>query len=146
MIPRKPYGKMIEVLPILCVDIIVINQSGEYLLVKRENEPRKGQWWVIGGRIIKGETARRAAHRKLREEAAMDAAALIPVGYYEALAQKNPFGLAYPLHALSIVFFAALPDRQRIRLDRQSSAWKFSRKLPAAFKVKPFFNGCVPHP
>lgn len=41
LIPADEYARIIEVLPILCVDVIVQNSKGEYLLVKRANEPLK---------------------------------------------------------------------------------------------------------
>ena len=39
LIPIKEYSRIIEVLPILCVDVAVQNSKGEYLLVRRTNEP-----------------------------------------------------------------------------------------------------------
>ena len=38
-------------LPILCVDLIIQNSEGEFLLVKRDNHPIKGYDWVPGGRM-----------------------------------------------------------------------------------------------
>jgi len=55
-IKTETYNQIIEVLPILCVDVIIQNKDGEYLLIKRANEPKVGCWWVIGGRVHKGET------------------------------------------------------------------------------------------
>jgi len=56
-------------MPILCVDVILRNRKGEYLLLKRLNEPKKGRWWPVGGRVSGGELTA-AARRKVREEAA----------------------------------------------------------------------------
>lgn len=138
MIPTGQYTQIIEVLPILCVDVVITNPCGEYLLIKRANQPRKGQWWVIGGRLLKGETLEQAVVRKVWEETSLKVESVQPIGYYEAVSQENPFGLATPLHAVSVVFSALVDDGQQIRLDDQSSDWKYTRELPADFRVKSF--------
>jgi len=138
VIPTERYQQIIEVLPILCVDVVITNMRGEYLLVKRANEPRKGEWWVIGGRLLKGETLEGAAVRKVREETSLKVETVHPIGYYEAVSQENPFGLAPRLHAVSVVFSTAVDDGQPIRLDDQSLDWKYSKELPADFHIKSF--------
>ncbi len=138
MIPAEQYKQIIEVLPILCVDIVIKNTRGEYLLIKRANEPRKGQWWVIGGRLLKGETLEEAVVRKVWEETSLNVEAVHPIGYYEAVSQENPFGLAPRLHAVSVVFSTVVDDGQQIRLDEQSIDWKYARELPADFHIKSF--------
>jgi colanic acid biosynthesis protein WcaH len=133
MIPVEQYSQIIEILPILCVDIVVTNSRGEYLLVKRANEPRKGQWWVIGGRVLKGETLERAAMRKIGEEVSLDVERVHPLGYYEAVSQENPFGCGARMHAVSIVFSARVDEFSSITLDGQSTEWKYSPELPPDF-------------
>ena len=141
MIPTEQYKQIIEVLPILCVDVVITNTKGEYLLIKRANEPRKGQWWVIGGRLLKGETLEEAVVRKVREETSLNVEAAYPIGYYEAVSQENPFGVAPRLHAVSVVFSTVVDDGQQISLDDQSTDWKYSKELPADFHVKSFESG-----
>ena len=138
MIPAEQYQQIIEVLPILCVDVIIMNTRGEYLLIKRAKEPRKGEWWVIGGRAHKGETLEQAVVRKVLEETSLRVEDMRPIGYYEALSQENPFGLATRLHAVSVVFLTVVDDGQPIRLDDQSLDWKYSKELPADFRFEPF--------
>jgi len=138
MIPTEQYNQIIEVLPILCVDVVITNTGGEYLLIKRANQPRKGQWWVIGGRLLKGETLEEAVVRKVLEETSLRVEAVSPIGYYEALSQENPFGLAPCLHAVSVVFSAVVDGGQPIRLDDQSLDWRYAKELPAEFRFKPF--------
>jgi colanic acid biosynthesis protein WcaH len=141
VIPAEQYQHIITVLPILCVDVVVKNARGEYLLIKRANEPRQGQWWVIGGRLLKGETLEEAVVRKVREETSLKVGGLHPIGYYEAVSQENPFGLAPRLHAVSVVFSTVVDDGQQIRLDDQSLDWKYSKERPADFCFKPFGDG-----
>ncbi|MCK4791163.1 MAG: NUDIX domain-containing protein [Desulfobacteraceae bacterium] len=138
IIPIEQYERIIDVLPILCVDIVVKNSTGEYLLIKRANEPLKGNWWVIGGRVLKGETLKQAAVRKVKEETFLDVDAVFPIGYYEDTVEANPFGLASRLHSVSVVFSASVDDHQQIKLDYQSTDWKYSKVLPANFHIKSF--------
>ena len=139
MIPAEEYKKIMKVLPILCVDIVVKNAAGQYLLIRRANEPLKDQWWVIGGRVLKGETLEQAAIRKVKEETSLDVDAIFPIGYYEDAAEVNPFGLGAPLHSVSVVFSARVDDHQEIRLDYQSIDWKYSKVLPVNFYIKSFY-------
>jgi len=136
MIPEKQYISIIEVLPILCVDIIIQNRSGEYLLIQRGREPLKGEWWVIGGRVLKGETLEEGAVRKIKEESNLSISEVNFVGYYEDTSEVNPFGESMPLHSVSMVFSATYPDDQNIKLDYQSLNWKFSKVLPEKFILK----------
>ena len=138
LIPTEQYTQIIEVLPILCVDVVVQNSRGEYLLIKRANEPRKDQWWVIGGRVLKGETLEEAALRKVSEETALKVETMQPFGYYEAVAQANPFGLPSQYHAVSVVFLTVVHNCQPVRLDSQSVEWKFAKKLPSDFRIRLF--------
>ena len=135
MIPKEQYTKIIEVLPVLCVDIIIQNPQGEFLLIKRANEPLKDQWWVIGGRVLKGETLKQAAIRKIEEEVGLEATDVKLVGYYEDAFETNPFGLNTPLHSVSVVFLTVIDDHQHIKLDSQSSDWKYSKELPEQFRL-----------
>ena len=136
MIPAEQYKQIIEVLPILCVDVVVMNGRLEYLLVKRANEPMKGQWWVIGGRVLKGETLEQAAIRKVREEVSLNVETVQPIGYYEIVSQENPFGLAARYHAVSVVFSTAVGGCEPIILDDQSTDWKYAKELPVDFRIR----------
>ncbi|MBL4657213.1 MAG: NUDIX domain-containing protein [Flavobacteriales bacterium] len=68
LIREELYQQVKMNLPIPCVDLLIINASKEILLVKRANEPAKGQWWFPGGRVLHGESRKKAVLRKLGEE------------------------------------------------------------------------------
>ena len=70
-IPEEEYSKIQAVLPILCVDCLIVHEK-KCLLLRRSREPAKGQFWFPGGRIFKGELIRDAATRKAREETNLD--------------------------------------------------------------------------
>jgi colanic acid biosynthesis protein WcaH len=135
-LPIEFYKKIVDVLPILCVDAVIVDKS-KFLLIKRKQKPRKGKWWVPGGRVLKGETAEVALKRKVREEIGINVKVLMPLGYYEEHFKENEFGLKSGIHTLSIVFLAT-PLSLDIKLNNESSAWRFSKNLPKSFKIKPF--------
>ena len=134
-LPREFYRKIAGAMPILCVDVILRNRKGEYLLLKRLNEPKKGRWWPVGGRVLRGENLTAAARRKVREEAGFSVKALQPVGYFEYPGGRGPFGITDGFHTVSIVFEGSIGDRQHVVLDEQSAGWKYARQLPKDFRV-----------
>ena len=76
LIENELYDKIREVLPTVCVDLLVTNEQKQYLLAKRTEKPAKGSWWFPGGRIHKGETWQECAKRKGKEELGID----LPIG------------------------------------------------------------------
>ena len=64
------YGQALDALVIACVDVVLIH-GDRVLLGERRQPPRPG-WWVIGGRMIHGESPIKAVQRKLKEEAGLE--------------------------------------------------------------------------
>src|SRR5262245_19410251 len=65
LIPSDFYRRILAVMPIVCVDLMVIDVDGRLLLLQRRREPAKGHWWFPGGRVHLGETRAESASRKL---------------------------------------------------------------------------------
>ncbi len=132
-LPEDIYREVLKNLVVPCVDIVLRNPKGEFLLIKRGREPLKGKWWIIGGRMLKGETIINAAKRKLREEVGIrNARGFMPLGYYEEFFQTNPFGDEEGVHTISFVFIATTTELD-IKLDYQSLKYKWSKRLPKYF-------------
>ena len=134
-IPGEEYRRIVDLMPILCVDLLLQNSRGEYLLAKRSNEPLKDQWWLPGGRVYKGESLEEAAIRKMREELSLEPSLLTMVGYCEYFCKESPFGLATGHHAVAFVFTGLIPEGH-ISLDGQNSEWAFFQALPANLHIK----------
>lgn len=132
MIPSKLYKKIVESVPILCVDVILV-YKGKFVLVKRKNEPLKNSWWVIGGRALKGEMSYRAAVRKVKEETGLKVTDYKFVGIYEDHYKKSAFGI--PTSSVSIVYRAEVEDFKPT-LDNTSSDIKLAASLPHRFSSK----------
>ena len=72
MISSDLYACIRSVMPIVCVDCLLVVDSN-VLLLKRSNSPAYGQWWFPGGRILHGEDITTASLRKLKEETSLEA-------------------------------------------------------------------------
>ena len=130
------YKQICTKMPIPCVDLILQNKKGHFLLVKRNNEPLKSQFWVPGGRILKAETSKEAASRKCKEELGIDVDSdqFNFMGFYEGDFETNNFGVDGGYHTISLVFSCLQTfDDSQITLDSQSSEFKFSLSLPEDF-------------
>lgn len=130
MIPEAIYKQIIKYIPILCVDIIIKNKDGEYLLIKRKNKPLKGEWWIIGGRVHHGENLIEAAKRKVKQEVGLNTGDLKPLGYYEEFFDDSPF--KSPIHTISFVFSTVI-KKGNVILDNQSSGFGWFKTLPKKF-------------
>jgi len=65
---------------IRCVGAVVHDAAGRLLLVRRRNEPGRGQWSLPGGRVEPGETDDSAVARELLEETGLEVRAGSLVG------------------------------------------------------------------
>ena len=66
-IPQNIYNTIITNMPIACVDVVIFHNNS-VLMVKRKDEPAKGEWWIPGGRVVKGEMLKETAYRKAVED------------------------------------------------------------------------------
>lgn len=66
--------------PILGVGAIVVHE-GKVVVIRRANEPLKGEWSIPGGKVELGETVAQAVVREVREETGLqvEPAALVEV-------------------------------------------------------------------
>ena len=126
-LPIEEYKNIVDKMPVMCVDAVIVDK-GRYLLVKRKNKPLKGRYWTPGGRVLKGERLKDAVIRKVKEETGLNIVPISVVGFYEDFYKENELGLKM-VHTTSIVFSATVVSG-KIKLDRQSSGYKWSRTLP----------------
>jgi len=139
-IQANEFKKIIQKIPILCVDII-LRHKDRVLLVKRAEEPCKGVYWPIGGRVHKGESADAAARRKILEEIGIEyKGVLIPIGFYEDNYTESAFEAQTEYSSFSLVFVGDLNKEveTKIKLDRTSEDFGYFDTLPKRFVVKRF--------
>lgn len=57
--------------PIVGIGAVIV-KDGKAIIVKRTNDPYKGQWSIPGGRVELGETLAEAVRREMREETGLE--------------------------------------------------------------------------
>lgn len=137
-LPRRQYKKILEVMPILTVDGIIMH-NGKYLLLKRANKPLQGEYWTPGGRVYKGERLVEAFKRKMFEEIGLKVKVVSVVGFYEDFYKDNNLDIKM-VHTVSVVFLAEV-DRFVIKMDSQSTDYRWVKSLPKRLRILlPFRN------
>ena len=63
MLETEDFLNVINLTPLVAIDLIVSSADNSILMGKRVNEPAAGYWFVPGGRIFKGETLEQAFQR-----------------------------------------------------------------------------------
>lgn len=110
-------------MPIPCVDLLVTDPQNRILLVKRNNEPAKGEWWFPGGRVHYGELRKDAAVRKLQEECGLISHDIVELGTFDVLLDLPDS--ASSSHGITTLYHVKIKN-DPVTLDTQSCeyAWK----------------------
>lgn len=138
-LPTEIFSQALDHVVITCVDLVFTCQN-QVLLAKRRTYPQKS-WWVIGGRMIAGESPLRTAQRKAEEEAGLQLAdnRFHYLGVYStcfAYRQQPPQDRG--LHSLNITYGVPLTgaEKQRIQLDsREYSEWQWRSHATTASQL-----------
>lgn len=85
--------------PKLTVDIVLPKEDG-VVLIRRRNEPFKGQWCLPGGFVDVGESVEAAAVREMKEETGLDVEVGRLVGVYSD-PERDPRG-----HSVTVALLA----------------------------------------
>ncbi|KAB2948045.1 MAG: NUDIX domain-containing protein [Candidatus Methanoperedens sp.] len=124
------YKKILENMPICCVDVVICH-CNKILLVYRNNEPAKNEWWFPGGRVYKNERLEEAAVRKTSEEVGIKVQIIKMIGIYETMFDKGPFDdLKSGVHTINI-YFLVKPTLEnfKIKIDDTSSDYRWIDKI-----------------
>ena len=120
-IPEDEWKTIVKKMPIVSVDLIVLHDGG-ILLGKRCNEPAKGEWFVPGGRIRKGERLEDAVHRIAKEEVGTDVEIKDMLGVYEHFYDSD----SHVTHYVAIAFVVT-PLNENFVPDEQHAEFKVFR-------------------
>lgn len=103
---KQRFSQVIENTPLVSIDLVIEDESGQVLLGERLNRPAQGFWFVPGGRILKGEKLEDAFGRLTQEELgyefALSKATLL--GAYTHLYDDNVFGNEFTTHYVAIAY------------------------------------------
>lgn len=126
---RDDFLNLVRLGPLVSVDLVVADGAGAILLGRRRNEPARGDWFVPGGRILKGETIEAAVARVRAAElgAAGSFGAARLIGAYTHMYDAN-FAEAPGVTTHYVVLAHAIPasglDLARLPTD-QHDAWRW---------------------
>jgi colanic acid biosynthesis protein WcaH len=125
------YKIIVKLIPIPCVDAVIVCR-GKFLLGKRVNEPGRGKWYFIGGRILKGETLRFSVRRKIREEVGYrDVLVKKLLTTRETIFKKNAQGSA--AHTINSIFLVEVSEKISGSLDGQHSELRWFSRIDSAW-------------
>ena len=123
-IPDLEYQKILEFLPIVCVDL-VITHNDKCLLLLRNTEPAKGQYWFPGGRINKMETIIDAAIRKSKEETNLDCQFVKILSVEETIFPKKE-NMKIDLHTINICCHLTSDNIENLHIDKYHDNYKWT--------------------
>jgi len=139
LIPWRLYRRILETMPIPCVDIAII-ANGAVLLVRRKNAPAIGQWWLPGGRVFKGEMMKDAAVRKAREEVGIECHVGPIIHTAETIFPDGPNGI--PVHSINSCFFMyPILSEFQVKLDPQQTDYRWIDHIPVG--LHPYVERCL---
>jgi len=87
---KASFLEVVKNTPLISIDLIVSNPTGEVLLGHRVNKPAQHTWFVPGGKILKDEILGQAFQRIARDELELDLHITIAPGGAPVLDQNNP--------------------------------------------------------
>lgn len=135
------FSQALDHLVIACVDLVFTHQK-HLLLAKRCTYPQKA-WWVIGGRMIAGESPVQAARRKAEQEAGLkmsdDRYRYIGI-YSTCFAHRQQAPQHRGLHSLNITYEVPLNKTEKAQICLDSTeydSWKWCTYAEALSQLNP---------
>ena len=126
-IPEETFAACLEHVPQPCVDLVV-EYDGGVLLVRRRNEPARGEWFWPGGRLYKGERLDDAALRVAQEELGFDVIVREQLGVSEHFWETTSVAGLDSRHTVPVVYrVEPTPADQQITLDSQHDEYRVLR-------------------
>jgi colanic acid biosynthesis protein WcaH len=116
-LPEDDWKTIAANVPIVSVDLLV-RQDGGLVLGKRENEPAKGEWFVPGGMVWKGERLPEAVQRVAEKELGTGVDVERRIGTFEHHYETSEFDDIEGKQYLA-TGFVVVPTAEELRPDEQ---------------------------
>lgn len=124
-LPKELYTQAVKNLPIVCVDVFVLNMSKkEYLLVLRENQPAKNMYWLPGGRMYKGESFFTSAQRKCFEEVGLQVSPVQVLDVYSTIFSDSAWECSTQTINIAVLVLCDA-DNSKLTIDKLHSEFKW---------------------
>jgi colanic acid biosynthesis protein WcaH len=145
LIPQELYEQILRNVPVACVDVALVS-NGKVLLVQRKDPPARGQWWLPGGRVLKGEMMKATARRKAIEEIGIDCHVGPIIHTAETIFPDGPSGI--PVHSINSCFLiyptetgTGTKTALDVRLDDHHESWLWVGDVSS--KLHPYVIKCL---
>ena len=126
-LPDQEYKKIINLMPIFCIDFL-ITWKKQYLLLQRKEEPLKNDYWVVGGRLFFKETIKDAAKRIQEREIGRYFSKFKEIGFSNYFFPSKPGSKA--THTPTILYKISVTKKFDPIVDRQHNNFIWSNKIP----------------
>lgn len=128
---QQRFSQIIEYTPLVSIDLVIEDESGQVLLGERLNRPAQGFWFVPGGRILKDEKLEDAFARltieELGHEFKLSQATLL--GPYTHLYGDNVFGNDFTTHYVAIAYkLVVIRSELDLPMNEQHSSYHWYDK------------------
>ena len=111
LLPSDQFSLACAALPLVSIDLVLINADGQLLLGKRNNAPARDFWFTPGGRIRKNESLAHAKNRIARDELGLPALALARatlMGAWDHFYPDSAFDPAVSTHYVNLPLWLQL--------------------------------------
>ena len=130
-IPENEYNNIIKKIPIFCIDFL-IRCEGRYLLLKRVEEPMKGTYWVIGGRLRFKESIKDFSMRIQKKEIGRYFLNFKIIGISNYIFDSKKESRA--IHTPTLLYEIIVDEMFEPNLDQNHSDYYWSFDLPELIK------------
>ncbi|EIV8497165.1 GDP-mannose mannosyl hydrolase [Vibrio vulnificus] len=128
---KQRFSQVIESTPLVSIDLVIEDETGQVLLGERLNRPAQGFWFVPGGRILKNEKLEDAFARLTQEELGQefDLSQAKLLGPYTHLYDDNVFGNEFTTHYVAIAYkLIVIRSDLNLPMDVQHSRYRWCDK------------------
>lgn len=122
-IPEPLFRQIRESVPMICIDFICAH-NGKVLLTYRTEEPKKGQWWIQGGRLQKNESLIAGLQRLALREIGTPVKILKQIGVYEFFSGST-LSITSGIHDVAVCYLVTVDDTLSIKLDATHSQYRW---------------------
>ena len=126
-IPESEYKEIIKKMPIFCGDFLITAER-KYLLIKRDVQPFKDVYWVIGGRLRHNETMMQFAERIQIQEIGRSFPEFKIIGFSNYFFPNTPDARA--THTPTLLHIVDAKEMFEPKIDNKHTDYIWSEKLP----------------
>ncbi len=119
---EERYNEILRLLPICCVDVVILHGEKVLMIKRGELETYGGLWWIPGGRVHKGESWDAAVKRKALEETGLNVEISRQLRSYEAPETEGK-------HFVTTLFVTSVVGDITVKLDHTSVDYRWADRI-----------------